>query len=305
MNRPTVYVIAGPTAVGKSNAAISLAKRIDGEIVNCDSVQLYKFMDIGSAKPSEEDFAAVPHHLFGIVTPDYVMTAATYQKLAFAVINNIISRGKTPIVVGGTGLYINSILYDMDFAAKEEDNSRRAELERMAEDKGAVYMHNYLSGLDPESASRIHPNNVRKVIRAIEAFEQGEGIKSLRECPLNPRYDFKVYALTMDREALYSRINSRVLTLIKKGLLDEVRKLKEMGYSKNLSSMKGIGYKELFSFLEGDKEFKPAVMSIMKNTRRYAKRQITWLKRYDFARWIDVSPSDTADMIAERILENC
>lgn len=304
MKYNTVYIIAGPTAVGKSSAAISLAKKLDGEIVNCDSVQLYKYMDIGSAKPSDEELKEVPHHLFGIVTPDYVMTAATYQKLAFAVINNILSRGKTPIVVGGTGLYLNSILYDMDFATKEEDNHRRIELEKMAEAKGPEYMHNYLSGLDPESAARIHPNNVRKVIRAIEAFEQGDGIKSLRECRLNPDYEFRLFALSMEREELYNRINGRVLTLVRKGLIDEVKNLRAMGYSKNLSSMKGIGYKELFSFLDGETELKPALLKIMKNTRRYAKRQITWLKRYDFARWIDVRPSDTADMIADRILEN-
>lgn len=303
MKNNTIYVIAGPTAVGKSNAAIELAKRIDGEIVNCDSVQLYKYMDIGSAKPSAAEMKIVPHHLFGIVEPDYVMTAATYQKLTFAVIKNILARGKTPILVGGTGLYLNSILYDMDFAGKDASSKRRKELEQMAKEKGNEYMHNYLSGLDYESAQRIHPNNVRKVIRAIEAFEQGDVIKSLKDCPLNKDYNFKVFALTMEREALYNRINWRVLQLIKNGLIDEVKLLREKGYDINLSSMKGIGYKELYDYLDGKEEFSPAVKTIMKNTRRYAKRQITWLKRYDFANWIEVTTDDTKESIVEKILQ--
>lgn len=302
MDNNTIYIIAGPTAVGKSAAAIELAMRIDGEIINCDSVQLYKYMDIGSAKPSEAEMKLVPHHLFGIVEPDYVMTAATYQKLAFAVIKNVLARGKTPILVGGTGLYLNSIIYDMDFAGKDDTNERRQELERMAKEKGNEYMHSYLSALDAESAERIHPNNVRKIIRAIEAFEQGDGIKSLKDCPLNQDYNFKLYALTMEREALYNRINWRVLQLIKDGLIDEVKALREKGYDINLSSMKGIGYKELYDYLDGKEEFSPAVKTIMKNTRRYAKRQITWLKRYDFANWIEVTPEDTKTTIVDRIL---
>ena len=302
MRKNTIYIIAGPTAVGKSACAIELAKRIDGEIVNCDSVQLYKYVDIGSAKPSAEDMKKVPHHLFSIVEPDYVMTAATYQKLAFAVINNILARGKTPILVGGTGLYMNSIIYDMDFAGKDENRTRRLELEKMAEEKGAEYMHNYLSGLDPASAERIHPNNVRKVIRAIEAFEQGDAIKSLKECPLNPNYNFELYALTMDREVLYERINWRVISLLKKGLIEEVKGLLDKGYNINLSSMKGIGYKELYSFIKGEEPFNVAAKNIMKNTRHYAKKQITWLKRYDFARWINVKPDDTPAMIADKII---
>ncbi len=302
MENKKVYVISGPTAVGKSAVAIQLAKKIDGEIVNCDSVQLFKYMDIGSAKPSEAELSEVPHHLFGIVKPDYPMTVATYQKLAFAIIDNILERGKTPVVVGGTGLYLNSIIYDMDFGGSSSNLERRKELEEMADRMGADYMHAYLSGIDPDAAERIHPNNVRKVVRAIEAYEAGEGIKPLNSCPTNERYDFEFVALTMDRDWLYDRINRRVVTLIKAGLIDEVKKLLTMGYTLELPSMKGIGYKEIISYLDGEMDQLEAIKLIMRNTRRYAKRQITWLKRYDDVKWIEIEKNETIGSVVDRIL---
>lgn len=305
MNNNTVFIIAGPTAVGKSEVALALAQRINGEIINCDSVQLYKYLDIGSAKPSAESMRKVPHHLYGIVAPDYNMSVATYQKLALTVIDDVLSRGKTPIVVGGTGLYINSILYDMDFAGRGENKSRREELEEMAEKNGANYMHEYLSAIDPDSASRIHPNNTRKVIRAIEAFEAGDGIKPLSDCPLNSKYNFKLYALTMDREWLYAKINSRVIELIKAGLFQEVEGLLAMGYNADTPALKGIGYKELIEFKNGKYEtIKDATFDIMKNTRHYAKRQITWLKRYNNARWVNIKNGHTVDQIVDCIYED-
>lgn len=298
-----VYIISGPTAVGKSAVAIQLAKKLDGEIVNCDSVQIYKHMDIGSAKPSEAELKEVPHHLFSIVNPDYKMTVATYQKLAFAIIDNILERGKTPIVVGGTGLYLNSIIYDMDFAGKAEDVTRRKELEEMAKKMGPEYMHAYLSGIDAEAAERIHPNNVRKVIRAIEAYELGDGIKSLSSCPLNDKYDFEFFALNMDREWLYDRINRRVISLIKQGLIAEVEGLIDMGYSPENPSMKAIGYKEVVSYIQGEVDQVTAIKLIMRNSRRYAKRQITWLKRYDNVKWIEIERNETLGSVIERMLE--
>lgn len=248
----TVYIIAGPTAVGKSQIAIDLAKKLDGEIVNCDSVQLYKNMDIGSAKPSQADMEMVKHHLFSIIEPDYNMTVATYQKLAIACIDNILERNKAPILVGGTGLYLNSILYDMDFAGKKDSGNRRQELEKMAEINGNEYMYDYLSAVHPESAERIHPNNIRKIIRAIEAFELGEGIKPLAECPLNSKYDFKFFIINLDREKLYEKINNRVDKLVDDGLIEEVQSLKNKGYDSNFSSMKAIGYKEILDYLNGN-----------------------------------------------------
>ncbi len=304
MTNKTVYIISGPTAVGKSAIALALARRINGEIVNCDSVQLYKYMDIGSAKPSPEEMKIVPHHLYGIVDPDFNMSVATYQKLAFACIDNILSRGKTPVVVGGTGLYINSIIYDMDFAGNSTDSNRRAELEEMAEKNGPEYMYHCLTALDPESAARIHPNNTRKVIRAIEAFESGDGIKGMDELRLNTNYDFRFYGLNMDREWLYSKINSRVIKLIQDGLIDEVKKLRDMGYDENTSAMKGIGYKEILDAFNGKYDLKTAVDEIMKNTRHYAKRQLTWLRRYDNIRWIEIESGKTVNSIVDEILND-
>ena len=260
-------------------------------------------MDIGSAKPDEREMAAIVHHLYSIADPRENMTVAAYQKLAIETINDILSRGKTPIVCGGTGLYLNSILYDMDFGATAESDERRAELEHLCEERGSEYMYQYLEALDPDAASRIHPNNARKIVRAIEAFEYGRGIRDLSECPLNPDYDFKFFALNMEREWLYDRINRRVSRLISDGLVDEVNNLLESGYDPELPSMKGIGYKEVIGFLNGEYDLFDAKELIMKNTRHYAKRQITWLKRYDFVNWINIEKGETVGEIVDRILE--
>lgn len=301
----TVYIIAGPTAVGKSIIAKYLAKRVRGEIVNCDSIQLYKYLDIGSAKPSKKDMEDVPHHLYGIIDPRDTMTVAQYQKLALRVIDNIIARGKTPILCGGTGLYMNSVLYDMDFAARASDGGkRRKELEDMAERLGGEYMYEILSGVDPQSAARIHPNNTRKVIRAIEAYESGSNVKDLDECPLREGYDFKLFGITMEREWLYDRINRRVLKLVKSGLLDEIKALMEMGYDETSPALKAIGYKEFFAYYRGEiPELKDAILTVMKNTRHYAKRQLTWLKRYgNMIHWIEIQRNDSVGKIVDEIL---
>lgn len=306
MKNNTVYIIAGPTAVGKSLIAQYLAKRIDGEIVNCDSIQLYKYLDIGSAKPSKSDMEAVPHHLYGIIDPRNQMTVATYQKLAMKVIDNILSRGKTPILCGGTGLYLNSVLYDMDFAAVPRDGgARRKELEEMAAQRGGQYMYDFLTALDAESASRIHPNNTRKVIRAIEAFEQGSKVRDLDQCKLREGYDFRLFGITMEREWLYERINKRVIKLIKSGLLDEIQNLRRMGFDKSAPALKAIGYKELFAYYNGDiPELKDAILEVMKDTRHYAKRQLTWLKRYgEMIHWVEIERHDSVGTIVDRILE--
>lgn len=302
MNK-TVYIISGPTASGKSLIAYYLAKRIRGEIVNCDSIQLYKYMDIGSAKPSEKEMSEVRHHLYSIEDPSVNMTVADYRKVAIDTINEILSRGKTPIVCGGTGLYLNSILYDMDFAAAPDDDQRRQELEALAAERGTQYMHEYLQGLDPDAAARIHPNNTRKIIRAIESYEHGKSIKDISECELNPDYDFRFFALTMEREWLYERINRRVSRLISNGLVDEVCGLLEKGYTADMPSMKAIGYKEILGFLNGEYDLFDAKELIMKNTRHYAKRQFTWLKRYDFVNWVEIKKGDTVGEVVDRILE--
>ncbi|MBQ6456495.1 MAG: tRNA (adenosine(37)-N6)-dimethylallyltransferase MiaA [Mogibacterium sp.] len=298
-----VYIISGPTAVGKSLIAFYLAKRINGEIVNCDSVQLYKYMDVGSAKPPEEEMRKIRHHLYSIVEPDYNMTVATYQKLAKVVVDDILERGKTPIICGGTGLYLSSILYKMDFAGSKGTSARRAELERMAEMNGSAYMHQFLQALDPESASRIHPNNTRKIIRAIEAFEEGDGISSMEALELDPRYDFRFFALNMEREWLYERINRRVLRLLENGLVEEVASLLERGYTIDTPAMKAIGYKEVIPFIYQEYDLQTAIEEIRRNTRHYAKRQLTWLRRYDFVHWIEIRKGDTVGAIVDRMIE--
>lgn len=302
MKKNTVIIISGPTAVGKSIIAFYLAKRIRGEIVNCDSVQLYKYMDVGSAKPSGVEMKKIRHHLYSIVEPDYNMTVATYQKLALTVIDDIISRGKVPIVCGGTGLYLNSIIYDMSFAGSKGSAKRREELEQMAVENGSEYMYQYLNALDPDSASRIHPNNTRKIVRAIEAYEEGQGIRDLSDCSFNPKYDFRLIALNMDREWLYERINKRVLKLIDSGLVEEVLGLLGRGYTLDTPAMKAIGYKEIIGYINEEYGLDEAIDLISKNTRHYAKRQITWLKRYDFARWIEICKGDTVGGIVDKVL---
>lgn len=301
-NKPTVYIISGPTCIGKSKIAYHLAKRIDGEIVNCDSIQLYKYMDIGSAKPTPAEMSIVKHHLYSIVNPDYEMSVATYQQLAKTVIDDIIRRGKTPIVCGGTGLYIHSILYNMDFGGICGNPKRREELEKMAEENGNEYMHQYLDALDHESAQRIHPNNLRKIIRAIESFEYGKGIKNLDECSLNENYNFKFYALNMDRDWLYSRINQRVVNLFQQGLIAEVENLIELGYGHDTPALKGIGYKEILDAYDGKYDFEEAARLIMRDTRHYAKRQINWLKRYDNVEWIEIEEGESVKDIIDKII---
>lgn len=298
-----VYVIGGPTAAGKSVVALYLAKRIKGEIVNCDSVQLYKYMDIGSAKPSQKDMDAIPHHLYGFVDPADDITVAQYQQLAFDKIDEILSRGKTPIVVGGTGLYLNSLIYKMSFAAKPINLKRRDELEHLAAVRGKEYLFELLSAVDPEAAARIHPNNIRKIIRAIEAYELGSKLESMDKLEPNTKYDFKIHIVNMDREWLYTRINRRVDKLMEEGLLKEVKHLLSMGYNHDTPAMKGIGYKELLSYLDGNSTLEEAVNDIKTNTRHYAKRQLTWFKRYENAHWVDIQKGQMVGNIVDEILE--
>ena len=303
--KKTVYIIAGPTAVGKSVIANYLARRIHGEIVNCDSIQLYKYLDIGSAKPSPADMSTVPHHLYGVIDLKEDMTVARYQKMALETIDDILERGKTPILCGGTGLYLNSVLYDMDFAAEPDDGGkRRRELEDMAKQMGGEYMYEVLSAVDPKSAERIHPNNTRKVIRAIEAYEFGSNVQDLNACGLREGYDFRLFGITMDREWLYDRINRRVLKLVQNGLLDEIKSLREMGYDETAPALKAIGYKEFFAYYNGEiPELKDAILAVMKDTRHYAKRQLTWLKRYEgLIHWIEIQRNESVGAVVDRIL---
>ena len=293
-NNIKLIVLAGPTAVGKTEFAIEIAKRLVGEIVNCDSMQIYKHMDIGSAKPTKEERREVPHHLVDFIDPTEEFSVAKYQKYARECIIDISRRGKVPILSGGTGLYIDSVIYDMDFSNKPVGgifNKRREELYRIAEEEGNEALHAKLAELSSKRAGEIHPNNIKKVVRAIEILESGEnpgdfeGLKNRKY----KDFDAKLFCLNRDREELYGRINRRVDILMDHGLESEIRDLLGMGISADDISMKGIGYKEMLSYMIGECDLDTAVELIKRNSRRFAKRQLTWFKKYDDMTWINLS----------------
>ena len=299
-----IIAVCGPTAVGKTKYAIEAAKAFGGEVVSCDSMQLYKYMDIGSAKPTAEELAQVPHHLVDVIDPADAFSVAEYQKLAREAIEDIFDRGKVPIIAGGTGLYLNSILYDMDFSNAKQDENLRLQLEKEAEEFGPEYLHNKLRELDSEAASRIHPNNIKKVVRAIEGALSGDNIKDFKECNTKVK-DFEriLIGLTRDREELYDRINLRVDLLVEQGLFDEVKGLLDKGLTESDISMKGIGYKEIIGYFNGKYTEEEAIDLIKKNTRHLAKRQITWFKRYEDINWIDISQYQNDEEAIEGMLE--
>ena len=299
-----IIVICGPTAVGKTKYAIETALHVDGEVVSCDSMQLYKFMDIGSAKPTEEEQAMVKHYLVDEIDPRDSFSVVKYQKMARKAIEEIFSKGKTPVIAGGTGLYLNSLLYEMDFSAPPRDSSYRDKLYEEAEKYGSQALHDRLRQMDPDAASRIHPNNTKKVIRALEAAESGDKVKNfateLKQCT---DYSVKLIGLTRDRAELYDRINRRVDILVEMGLLDEVKSLLDMGLSESDISMKGIGYKEIIGYYNGEYDLETAINLVKKNTRRYAKRQLTWFRRYDDMKWFDISEYEDDNACLEDIFK--
>ena len=286
-----IIVVAGPTAVGKTEYAIEIAEAVGGEIVSADSMQLYKFMDIGSAKPTTEERARVPHYLVDEIDPRVPFSVASYQKLAKRAINEIFSKGKTPVISGGTGLYINSLVYDMDFSAPPAGDDYRKRLEALAEEKGKEYLYCMLKEKAPDMAERIHPNNLKKVIRGLEVLEtSGKEINPFSQSfKKTADYDTLMIGLSRDRDELYERINHRVDVLMDLGLADEVRALMDMGLTENNISMKGIGYKEIIGALNGEYDISEAIYLIKRNTRHYAKRQLTWMKRYDDMKWFNLS----------------
>lgn len=286
-----ILVIAGPTAVGKTEYAIEAAKAFDGEIVSCDSMQLYRYMDIGSAKPSRQEREEAVHHLIDFLDPREDFSVARYQVLARNAIDDIMARGRLPIISGGTGLYLNSILYDMDFAGSGEDAQLRSDLKEIAATEGPQALHRMLSEMDPGAASRIHPNNTKKIIRAIERLKGGEGtVRAFDDAiHVNDAYDPLLVCLTRNRAELYDRINRRVDLLLEEGLVEEVSGLMAMGLTEDDISMKGIGYKEIIAYLRGGMTLDEAAEKIKKNTRHYAKRQLTWFRRYATINMFDLS----------------
>lgn len=284
-----LIILTGPTAVGKTKASIGLAKAIGGEIISADSMQVYRHMDIGSAKITKEEMADVPHYLIDVLEPEEEFHVVRFQQMAKAAMADIYSRGKIPIIVGGTGFYIQALLYDIDFTENEGDSVYRDKLEALAKEKGAAYLHGQLAMVDPKSAEEIHANNIKRVIRALEFYHQtGQKISehNERERQKESPYQFCYFVLNDRRECLYERIDQRVDQMIRNGLVQEVQTLKERGCTKQMVSMQGLGYKEIFSYLEGDCSLEEAVYIIKRDTRHFAKRQLTWFKRERDVIWV-------------------
>lgn len=284
-----LIILTGPTAVGKTKASIGLAKAIGGEIISADSMQVYRHMDIGSAKITKEEMADVPHYLIDVLEPEEEFHVVRFQQMAKAAMADMYSRGKIPIIVGGTGFYIQALLYDIDFTENEGDSVYREKLEALAKEKGAAYLHGQLAMVDPKSAEEIHANNIKRVIRALEFYHQtGQKISehNERERQKESPYQFCYFVLNDRRECLYERIDQRVDQMIRNGLVQEVQTLKERGCTKQMVSMQGLGYKEIFSYLEGDCSLEEAVYIIKRDTRHFAKRQLTWFKRERDVIWV-------------------
>ncbi len=291
------YFVVGPTASGKTEYAIRLAEDTGGEIVSADSMQIYKYMDIGSAKPSADELARVKHHLIGEIDPKQPFNVSDYQKLALEYIRNIASEGKVPVVCGGTGLYINSLIYKMDFSAPEGDDAFRQRIFR-EEDGDTERLHERLRRLDPDAAEAIHPNNVKRVLRAIERLEKGEGKLAEFAAATEPSDVIEPVMLGMDveRSVLYDRINRRVDLMLQNGLAEEVKSLMDMGFTSSDVAMKGIGYKEIIDAVNRGEAPESAAETIKLNTRHYARRQMIWLRRYPQIKW--VSPEYDSEKIA-------
>ena len=300
-SKQKLLVIIGPTAVGKTNLSIEMAKRYNGEIISGDSMQIYRGMDIGTAKITNEEMQGIPHHLIDIKEPEETFSVAEFQLLVRAKINEIAGRGKLPIIVGGTGLYIQSVIYDYQFSDVPGDEVFRTELEERAEQIGNEELYKELQAVDPESAKQIHPNNVRRVIRALEIFHLTGKTMQDYQSKQQPDllYDTALIGLTMDREKLYERINLRVDIMIEQGLLDEVKSLYQKGL-RDYQSIQAIGYKEIYDYLDDNVTWDTAVSQLKQNSRRYAKRQLTWFRNKMDVQWFDMTNvDDFAKKIAE------
>ena len=302
MKRPLI-ILTGPTAVGKTKASIGLAKAVNGEIISADSMQIYQGMDIGSAKIRPEEMCGVPHHLIDVLKPDEEFHVVRFQEMAKQAMKVIYDKGKIPILVGGTGFYIQAVLYDIDFTENDGDDAFRKEMEAFADAHGAEALHARLKAADPKSAEEIHAHNVKRVIRALEYFLQtGTPISEHNEEQRQKEspYQAAYFVLNDERAHLYERINLRVDQMIDEGLVDEVKALRDKGYTRDMVSMQGLGYKEVLAYLDGEYTMDTAVEIIKRDTRHFAKRQITWFKREKDVIWLDKKAFDYDE---DRILE--
>ena len=307
MPKEKLVVILGPTATGKSYCGIELAKLFRGEIISGDSMLVYRQMNIGTAKPSEEELKAVPHHLVNILPPDASYSVADFQQQAAETVTGITERGNLPILVGGTGLYIKALLEDYRFSGVEENPALRLKLETFAAKEGNGKLFEWLRREDPEAAARLHPNDVRRVIRALETALSGDKVSQAKQNEL--KYEATVFGLSMERDFLYERINCRVDRMLQDGLEEEVRSLLEAGVPTDCLSMKSLGYRQMAEYLTGRCSFAAAVDNIKKGTRHFAKRQITWYKKMPYIHWFTVDKNlnyekivtDMADTLVKKI----
>lgn len=304
MRKEPLIAIVGPTAVGKTELSIKLAKHFNGEIISGDSMQVYKKMDIGTAKATEAERAEVPHHLIDILEPEEGWTVAAFQERALQVIKDIRARGKLPIVVGGTGLYIQSITHELSFADAKSDPTYRTQLEAFLEAHGNIALHQQLKEQDPKAAEVIHPNNSRRVIRALEVIQTTGNRFSEQENQLgDARFHTALIGLTMDRETLYERINRRVDQMISQGLVAEVKRLYDTGV--NSQAIQAIGYKELYAYFAGEVTLEEAVDSLKQHSRHYAKRQLTWFRNRSEAEWFDVGQESPSEIFTKIVDYSC
>lgn len=297
-----IIAVAGPTASGKTALSVKIAKELGGEVVSCDSMQIYKGMDIGTAKPSLEERCGVPHHMIDIISPDEKYNVVSYKRDAEAAIDDILKRGRVPVLAGGTGLYMDSVLSNTAFSENSSFSVARERLEKLFEEKGREYIFEMLEKIDPEAAEKIHPNNTRRVIRALEIYETtGKTLTQANiESKRPEKYESLVIGIMWDRETLYERINERVERMMAEGLLKEVETLRKKGMKAEYTSMQAIGYKELFEYFEGNCTLEEAKEKIKQESRRYAKRQMTWLKRNKKINWLILQKDYNLNKIYEQ-----
>lgn len=288
--REKLVVIIGPTAVGKTDLSLELAEQFDGEIISGDSMQVYREMNIGTAKAAPEELARVPHHLIDIISPSDEYSVAQFQDSATRLITEINQRGHLPFIVGGTGLYIESVTHRFQFSQTSQDPELRDRLQRLADTEGVEALHSRLAAVDPVTAERLHPNDVKRVIRALEIYEcSGYKMSDFQLRAQYSPYDLVIIGLTMDREKLYQRINHRVDLMMEAGLVEEVRSLLDRGYDASLVSMQGLGYKEVIPYLYGEVTLEKAINDIKQRTRHFAKRQLSWFRRMPQIQWFDMT----------------
>lgn len=300
-----IVIIAGPTASGKTKTSVALAKQLNGEIISADSMQIYKLMNIGTAKPTIDEMQGIPHYMIDVVDPDEDFSVAVFREMAGKYIDDIINRGKLPIVVGGTGLYINSLLYPFDFTETPEDTEYRDSLKDYADREGNEALHHLLKDVDNESYNRLHPNDTKRIIRALEVYKNtGKPISvyQVESKKMQSEYNCVYIGLIMDRNKLYDIINRRVDKMFQEGLVNEVKELKSEGYTKELKSIQGIGYKEVFDYIDGIYTLDEVKENIKQGTRRYAKRQLTWFRHQGNIHWINIDEFNNSEELVKNIV---